>query len=205
MPTSCSLLRPRIRGNIRIPDVVHFFNCKISVLAVTYFAGLDRPIRRLPGVNLHVTERMVGIVTAGACVSGGLHPGPIDALAGLALLPNSALCRVRAAWGAVHRLNGICVALGAIPDILWEQYLREIHNIVLETDVGELARKDDVVALGVSLEQARKMDLVHQDRELDGNVGRRVASNGAGWRGAQAGLPTSGEARAIGVNRTRPT
>src|SRR5262249_1350040 len=167
MPTCCSLLRPWIRGNIRIPDVVDFFNCKISVHAVTYFAGLDRPIRRLPGVDLHVTERMVGIVAAGACVSGGLHPGAIDALACLALLPNSTLRCVRAACGTVHRLDGICVALGAIPDILWEQYLREIHNTVLETDVGELTRKDDVVPLGVSLEYARKMDLVDQHRRLD--------------------------------------
>src|SRR5262245_11892670 len=41
------------------------------------------------------------------------------------------------------------------------------------------------------------MDLVHQDRELDGNVGRRVASDGAG--SGLAGLPTCGEARALGV------
>src|SRR6516165_1646120 len=105
MPTSCSLLRPWIRGNIRIPDVVDFFNCKISVHAVTYFAGLDRPIRRLPGVDLHVTERVVSIVAAGACVSGGLHPCAIDALAGLALLPDSTLRRGCARCGAVHRLD----------------------------------------------------------------------------------------------------
>src|SRR6516164_1982360 len=43
------------------------------------------------------------------------------------------------------------------------------------------------------------MDLVHQDRELDGDVGRRILNNGADSRSAPAGFPTKRVARALVV------
>src|SRR5262249_16234466 len=133
-PPCCSLLCPWIRGNIGIPDIVNFFNCEIGMLAVTYLAAFHWAVRRLVGIDHHVRECIGRIVmTGGAYLPGRLDPTAIDALPAYALLADSARLGGRA------RCAGVRVALGAVPDVLGQEDLREIDEGVLESDVGEHA------------------------------------------------------------------
>ena len=98
-----------------------------------------------------------------ARVSGRMYPSAVHAFAALALLADTAL-RVRRARHARVR-----VALGAVADILREEDLRQIDHGVLESDVGELARRDQPPwsALGKSFKQPSEVDLVNHVRKLD--------------------------------------
>src|SRR5690349_14693561 len=96
---------------------------------------------------------------AGPC--GGVLPGDVHALPGLAALAVAAGSAVRAAG------TGVAVAVGAGADVERGEDLLEVEEAVVEAQVVERRRRDvrgqpEVALLLEALPQPREVDVVHQ-------------------------------------------